>query len=844
MKMKTLRILSLIATFLVVACTPEPDFIESVTTEGKTIESIKVTAPDFEGAENITRTAVEITNDGASFNWAANDTIGIFPTTGYQVAFPMASGAGSQTAEFNGGGWGLKSNSQYAAYYPFEYNNRNRKHVAITYVGQVQKGNDNTQHIGLFDYMAASATTPTEGSVSFNFQHLGALVQWKIKIPEAGNFTSLTLETKEHTFIRNGKLDLSKSQPIIESSDKSTSVSMELDQVSTTAGDQEIIVYMMMAPVDLSGKEFTLSVTNDQGKVAEASITGQKFEAGKAYSLSATLSAFQEAVLQIADRKGKAIGMDGGTLTLEYLSNVDCQYIVSDNAKDWIIAPSGRAVTERSVNFQIEANANDTNRRGTVTIKSLKSNLAIEYTILQGGTNTYAITEEGGNLPIGILSSPDAPTSTQHGITALIDNNLDTYFEVAKNACSIIWESPYQVAINRFDIAINAGVYGAKNVSIQISNDGKTWNGLGWGVIYGQSGSNSLVQNEMAARSQYYKLVIEANQGGSSTRISEFGLSEDMAADKPITTLDELLKRGDSFSNSSNTPMGNHYENKHVTTEADRAWLATASNEPNLLPSAPGYTHRKYDVNLYPYGTPLPADVNQHGVGDCSALAVFAEMAYQFPEFIQSIITDHNDGTYTVAMYDPQGKPVDVTIQSTFLGDDNGIGGSSGKDGKANWATILEKAIMKWNYIYEVNPDINGIGSEHVAPLFTGQGNSFAISPGSLLPEQLEQAVKIALENHMIVIGGFTTGGLTVNGGPQTVNMHAFSFMLSNEPDAMFAMRNPWGNSPSGTNTDDGILNIVNDGIIPPIIDLRIIYPGAAEKYVVKELKPYIPPKY
>lgn len=34
---------------------------------------------------------------------------------------------------------------------------------------------------------------------------------------------------------------------------------------------------------------------------------------------------------------------------------------------------------------------------------------------------------------------------------------------------------------------------------------------------------------------------------------------------------------------------------------------------------------------------------------------------------------------------------------------------ASGKKGEATWATILEKAIMKWNYIYQVNPDINGI---------------------------------------------------------------------------------------------------------------------------------------
>ena len=150
---------------------------------------------------------------------------------------------------------------------------------------------------------------------------------------------------------------------------------------------------------------------------------------------------------------------------------------------------------------------------------------------------------------------------------------------------------------------------------------------------------------------------------------------------------------------------------------------------------------------------------------------------------------------------------------------------------------------MKWNKIYQVNPDIGGIGSEHVAPLFTGEGNSFAIAPNSLLAEQLNQAVHLSLDERMIVIGGFNKAGLSVN-GPETVTLHAFSFMLTNDPNAMFSMRNPWGNSPNGTKTDDGILNIANDGIVPPTIDVRIIYPGAALPYAVKDLTPYIPPKY
>ena len=845
MKKRKLYICTLLATLFFVACTPEADIIENLPQHPgeNVISSIQVTAHDFEGGEKLSRTLVEITHDGASFTWAENDTIGIFPANSYQTAFPMTSGAGSKTAEFDGGDWALKASSFYAAYYPFEFNNRSGKSVAVSYVGQLQQGNDNTDHLGKFDYMAAAATTPEEGSVSFDFQHLGALVQWRIKVPAAGNYTALTLEAKEHVFIRNGVVDLTKSTPAIESSDKATSVSMELAEISPKSAGEEITVYMMMAPVDLTGKTYTLSLSNNKGETASATLSGQNFEAGKAYAVTAELGKLEEATLQIADYRGKAIDMNGGEIKLEYLSNQECTYVISEDAQEWISVVQGRAITERTLTLNIDKNTGEKNRRGTVTIKSVQSNLAVEYAVVQGAEGTVAITKANGYLPVGILYTEETPTSEKNGLANLVDDKLNTYFEVTGTGFEIMWEGAYSTPVCTFEFGLCLGNYQIRDFWMYVSNDGNTWNGLSWGMGFGTASADMVAVVNEKARSRYIKLQVRSNHGGTTTRLSEFRMKEDTEADKPLLTFADVVAQGTSFTKNETTPMGNHYANKHVTTDADKAWLAKATNEPDLLPSAPGYTLRPYTVNLYPYGHPVPADVNQLGVGDCSALAVFAEMAYHFPDFIESIITDHKDGTYTVAMFDPQGKPVDVTVQSTFLGDDNGIGATRGKDGNPNWATVMEKAIMKWNKIYQVNPDIMGIGSEHVAPLFTGEGNSFAISPNSLLAEQLGQAARLALNEHMIVIGGFNKADLSVN-GPLTVTAHAFSFMFSNDPAAMFAMRNPWGNSPNGKKDDDGILNIVNDGVVPPTIDMRIIYPGAALKYAVKELTPYIPPKY
>ena len=58
-------------------------------------------------SEPLTRTIIDDSNQSElQLVWSENDTIGIFPDRGSQVAFPMESGAGTKLAEFNGGGGG------------------------------------------------------------------------------------------------------------------------------------------------------------------------------------------------------------------------------------------------------------------------------------------------------------------------------------------------------------------------------------------------------------------------------------------------------------------------------------------------------------------------------------------------------------------------------------------------------------------------------------------------------------------------------------------------------------------------------------------------------------------
>ena len=151
--------------------------------------------------------------------------------------------------------------------------------------------------------------------------------------------------------------------------------------------------------------------------------------------------------------------------------------------------------------------------------------------------------------------------------------------------------------------------------------------------------------------------------------------------------------------------------------------------------------------------------------------------------------------------------------------------------------SLLEKAFMKWETRFKID-NVEGIGTEFLAPLFTGNGESFAFAPNTLHTSELKTFIEYALHQGMITIGGFTQGGIKV-GDLETVVAHAFAFMLSSNANAIFCMRNPWG-----ITSADGVLEIPDRRSIVQTIDVRAVSPGAAAPYLRSNITPYIPPKF
>lgn len=315
-------------------------------------------------------------------------------------------------------------------------------------------------------------------------------------------------------------------------------------------------------------------------------------------------------------------------------------------------------------------------------------------------------------------------------------------------------------------------------------------------------------------------------------------------AHEEMNNIADILAIRTGITDSNITPMGQHFEGAHQTTEADKAWLLDPENEPDYLYAneninAPTLTQwRSATVQLYPFGSPEPADVNQHAIGDCSFCAVMASMAYLYPDYIKEIIKDNGNGTYTVRLFDPAGKPVEVCVKSTFLCDGNGtLAQVTGKNNVPTWSTVLEKAVMKYHTLYQVD-SLWGIGSQNVAPVLTGNGGSFGYYPNQLWNSELKLLADWSVDEGMLGVGGFTTPNLKC-GSLYTVTAHAFTIMKTNhESDGyLFSMRNPWG-----IEKVDGVLDIPNTRLVCSTIDFRLINAGAAKPYLKTNRGAYVPP--
>lgn len=297
-----------IIPIFMVSCTGSDDvLLPEHDTNNEVIDKITISIQDYR-YENETR-GITYTGDSTPFAWTEKDTVGIYPDRGDQMAFSMAAGVGTNTANIDGGAWGLKSDAWYAAYSPFNRKNffNDREHIQLDYIGQVETGIANADHLGAYDFQAANDTRRSEeGTLNFMLERLNCILILRLTVPQPGTYSEIRLTADDEVFTTQAQLALGK-EYVYTPIKKQKTLSLGLKDVTTTTSNQVADFLIMMAPVDLTGKTYTVSLIGANGYVYKGTKTPTKaYEAGAATRTAITLKLDE----------GSNIGM-GGEFTTE-----------------------------------------------------------------------------------------------------------------------------------------------------------------------------------------------------------------------------------------------------------------------------------------------------------------------------------------------------------------------------------------------------------------------------------------------------------------------------------------------------------------------------------------------
>ena len=157
---------------------------------------------------------------------------------------------------------------------------------------------------------------------------------------------------------------------------------------------------------------------------------------------------FEAAGLIVEDSATKQVAAEGGEVALEFLSNVEYEVVIPEEAQSWIsVVPATRVMEKQTITLKLEPNEGYY-RSATVTVQSPDGTLKLEYQVEQNG-DLGARTERealvalykatgGDNWKNNTNWCTDAPISSWYGITTGGELGLSDY---ADNVCEIVLDN-------------------------------------------------------------------------------------------------------------------------------------------------------------------------------------------------------------------------------------------------------------------------------------------------------------------------------------------------------------------------------------------------------------------
>lgn len=200
-----------------ISCVSNDSLDSTVMRDTETL-SVMTKAFTEEEVPEETRSTLEFdeTNKELLFSWQEGDKLMLFNKStaldGSEnvacAAYSLKTIVNSNSAIFSGGGFDLSNGYDYFAFTPYDGLIKDgsmqdvSSPVQLSYENQKQTANKSTDHLGKFDYQAAMSYVGSDGKLTFDFEHLSAILRIKMKITDTDAkkraYKALTLYTTDN----------------------------------------------------------------------------------------------------------------------------------------------------------------------------------------------------------------------------------------------------------------------------------------------------------------------------------------------------------------------------------------------------------------------------------------------------------------------------------------------------------------------------------------------------------------------------------------------------------------------------------------------------------------------
>lgn len=301
-----------------------------------TYDGVVAEVSPMEDASQGTRSSLSFhPQNGMIFAWNAPDNnpdvLTVFPASGAASGNYTLSNILNENktvAQFTATGFSLSKNMRYYALSKKEDTGKHPNwkfpsagNITVDYSGQRQtaSGDNQTSHLGEYDFMAATALCEAQDQAYFAFKHLGLTLRMILKgLPAGVEYTELEIYDSENTFrqpirtinLANGLDGEGNYTPAYNELDVNSDSYKQADRFKlalgsgvgehpgitptvedgVTTGKKKIVAYIELPPFDFTGKDIVFFLKSKDGtQNYYGTYAGYKLNAGKAYQMTVNM---------------------------------------------------------------------------------------------------------------------------------------------------------------------------------------------------------------------------------------------------------------------------------------------------------------------------------------------------------------------------------------------------------------------------------------------------------------------------------------------------------------------------------------------------------------------------